>query len=54
VCRSDEQGSTVTFYVPSALHDQLVQLAAQRGISVCRTVRELVLVSLPRKEPADG
>lgn len=37
-----EQYSTVTTYLPADLHDELVQLAKRRDVSVSKVVREIV------------
>lgn len=48
VCRSHEDGSTVTVYLPAAYHDRLTKLAALRSDkSVSAVVRQLLILRLP-------
>lgn len=42
-----ERGTVVSAYVPVKVHDDLIQLAAQRAESVSSVVRQLLVLRLP-------
>lgn len=48
VCATGENGSVVSTYLPAAYHDRLVKLAQLHDQSVSATVRQLLILRLPK------
>ena len=52
VCAQNQRGSTVSVYLPSAIHDRIADFARRHDRSVSRVVRDLLVLRLPKSEIA--
>lgn len=48
--RVDEPRSSVSTWVPASYHDRLIEMAAQKDVSVSMLVRSMLMLQLKRQQ----